>query len=133
MLTSSVSLRFINASSSALFMLAHTTNVVHGKHLGLFRKNMLQALFDKFDSNRDGRFGKGEFAKMSYSMGHYLSDYELEVAFALIDSNGSGYIERNEFERFWRTDARFDKVRLDDAQLVKMQQSMLNLIHTYNS
>jgi Ca2+-binding EF-hand superfamily protein len=59
------------------------------------------SIFAKYDENLDGKFSKEEFGKICYSMGHYFSASELDAAFVLVDVDGSGYVEREEFIKFW--------------------------------
>lgn len=79
-------------------------------------------IFQKYDSNGDGKINKTEFGKICYELGHYFSDDELEIAFGLVDSDGSGVIDKSEFLNFWRSDKRFDGLRLDDKQTLQMAQ-----------
>lgn len=75
---------------------------------------VVNALLEKYDGNRDGKLSMQEFGRVCYALGHYLEqDTELVVAFGLIDVDGSGEIDYDEFAKFWRTDERFAKVRLE--------------------
>lgn len=75
---------------------------------------VVNALLEKYDGNRDGKLSMQEFGRVCYALGHYLEpDTELVVAFGLIDVDGSGEIDYEEFAKFWRTDERFAKVRLE--------------------
>lgn len=50
-------------------------------------------------------------------MGHNLSDVELELAMKVLDRNGGGRIEYDEFLKWWRTENKFGKLQLNDEQL----------------
>ena len=80
-----------------------------------------ESIFAKFDENKDGKFSKDEFGKICYALGHFLSPAELDAAFLLIDADGSGFIEKDEFIRFWRSDDRFKRLRLNPDQMAKLQ------------
>ena len=79
-------------------------------------------IFEKHDVNHDGKINKAEFRNICYDLGHYFSDDELEIAFALLDSDGSGELEKEEFLTFWRSDDRFERLRLTDAQHTTLSQ-----------
>ena len=49
-----------------------------------------------------------------------MTDTECQLAFKLLDSDGSGFVEKEEFLTFWRSDDRFNRLRLDESQQVKL-------------
>ena len=49
---------------------------------------VFNTIFRKYDSNGDGKITKEEFQKICYALGHFLETDELEIAFALVDSDG---------------------------------------------
>ena len=93
-----------------------------------------ESIFKKYDSDGNGKFDKTEFGHICYSLGcvpprytataasrshrQFFTPAELDAAFTLIDADGSGFIERDEFMHFWRTDNRFAKVRCVAPQAV---------------
>jgi Ca2+-binding EF-hand superfamily protein len=83
---------------------------------------VFERIYKKYDANNDGKINRQEFQKICYELGHFLSEDELTIAFALVDSDGSGQIEKSEFKTFWQTDDRFKRLRLDDAQATKLAQ-----------
>jgi hypothetical protein len=86
-------------------------------------------IFKKYDVDGDGKINKMEFGKICYELGHYFSPDELEIAFGLVDSDGSGVIEKEEFLNFWRSDDRFDRLRLDEKQAGQMAQRMCDDVY----
>ena len=47
---------------------------------------------------------------MCYDLGHYFTDDEFDVAWTLLDADGSGFVEKQEFLNFWRNDDRYGPV-----------------------
>ncbi len=47
---------------------------------------------------------------------------ELGVAVATLDVDGTGEITYDEFSKFWRSDARFEKLQLDEGKQAIIQQ-----------
>lgn len=82
----------------------------------------MRAVFNKYDRSGQGKLDKQAFADMTHELGYYFSPEQLEVAWALLDSDHSGSIEFPEWQRFWREDERFARLQLDDAQLAKVRQ-----------
>lgn len=83
--------------------------------------SVVEAILKKHDPQGKG-LTKKKFQDIAYDLGHYLDDAEVDQAFFLLDASGDGLIDASEFRNFWRNDDRFDKLRLDDAQLSKLQQ-----------
>ena len=61
----------------------------------------LRAKFAQFDTDRDGRLSSAELATLCADLGSMLSHAELEGAIKLLDTNGDGHIERDEFVAWW--------------------------------
>jgi Ca2+-binding EF-hand superfamily protein len=74
------------------------------------------------DTDGDGKFSKDEFRDMCWDLGHFFDGKELDVAFNLVDADGSGFAERAEMLNFWRTEDRFDHLKLGEAQMAKLQE-----------
>jgi hypothetical protein len=87
-------------------------------------------IWAKYDVNKDNKISREEFRRICYELGHYLDDKELTVAFTLIDGDGSGEIDRDEFLTFWRNDDRFEKLRLTDEQTAKLEQRQFLSVDT---
>ena len=47
---------------------------------------------------------------------------EIDAAFAAIDTDGTGEITYDEFQAFWRTDRRFESLRLDEGRQTIVRQ-----------
>jgi Ca2+-binding EF-hand superfamily protein len=84
--------------------------------------SLFDRIFAKHDVRKDGQIDKQEFQKICYELGHYLSDDELDLAFTLLDSDGSGKIDRAELLNFWRSDDRFDRLQLSETQHTRLAQ-----------
>ncbi|XP_010922191.1 probable calcium-binding protein CML10 [Elaeis guineensis] len=57
----------------------------------------LERVFNKFDSNGDGRISSSELAAIFRCLGHPPTDEELEIMMGEADFNGDGYISLEEF------------------------------------
>eukprot|EP01087_Luapelamoeba_hula_P009542 TRINITY_DN2469_c0_g1_i1.p1 TRINITY_DN2469_c0_g1~~TRINITY_DN2469_c0_g1_i1.p1 ORF type:complete len:209 (+),score=43.80 TRINITY_DN2469_c0_g1_i1:44-670(+) len=84
--------------------------------------SLARRVFDKYDADGSGAIDKKEFVDMCYDLGYYLSRTELEIAIKLVDRDGSGTIDFDEFYKWWTTDERFTKFQLDDKMVDRMQQ-----------
>ena len=51
-------------------------------------------------------FFTGEFRSLVYGSGYYLNDDELAAAVRIVDKDGNGTIEYNEFKAWWSQDDR---------------------------
>jgi len=84
--------------------------------------DVVASTFKKYDTNGDGKLSKDEFGQLVYDLGYHFKPEELKIAFDLLDANGSGSIDLPEFLNFWKEDNRFERLRLDDQQLQKLQK-----------
>lgn len=80
-----------------------------------------QAMFNKY--KKDGRMGEPEFKNLAYDLGNHLSDGEVTMALKMIDKDGDGTVDYEEFVQWWRQEDRWGKLQLDEAQLQKLQNA----------
>jgi len=57
----------------------------------------LQAVFQKFDANGDGKISRSELGMLMKSLGCPASDEELRLMVSVADSDGDGFIDFSEF------------------------------------
>ena len=50
-------------------------------------------------------------------MGHFLNEEEIKIGLASMDVDGDGSLSYDEFQRWWSTSDRFEKLRLSEEQL----------------
>ena len=67
-----------------------------------FQRGEVREEFDHFDKDNNGLIDKQEFMALMETMGACLTQEELEVGFAAIDTNGNGKIEFEEFAAWWQ-------------------------------
>jgi len=58
-------------------------------------------VFRHFDRSCCGSLSWYEWKEAMHSLGHYMSQYEAETLFRLVDKDGSGRIDEREFCEFW--------------------------------
>jgi Ca2+-binding EF-hand superfamily protein len=81
-------------------------------------------IFNKFDPNGTGSIGVAQFQKMVSNYGVWLTSDALALAIRLIDTDGSGTIEYNEFLTWYRQSS-FASLSLDDAALQRRHEAAL--------
>ncbi|ELR21094.1 EF hand domain containing protein [Acanthamoeba castellanii str. Neff] len=78
--------------------------------------------FNKHDKDKSGCISRSEFHDLCYSMGHYLTPAEAEHAAKMIDKDGSGSITYDEFQKWWRTDNRFQNLQLSEDEMARSRR-----------
>ncbi|CAK9315808.1 unnamed protein product [Citrullus colocynthis] len=63
----------------------------------------IKQIFNKFDTNRDGRISKHEYRGILKALGRGNSMEEVQKIFKAVDSDGDGYINLNEFMEVHRS------------------------------
>jgi Ca2+-binding EF-hand superfamily protein len=81
-------------------------------------------IFNKFDPNGTGSIGVKQFQSMTSNFGVWLAGEELSLAIQMIDTDGSGTIEYNEFLR-WYQQSSFATLSLDDKALQRRHDASL--------
>ena len=64
--------------------------------------NEIREIFDYFDRDKSGAIDSDEFRSLLQAMDAYESDDELQIGLSIIDTNGNGQIEYDEFARYWK-------------------------------
>ncbi|KAJ3029031.1 Calcium-dependent protein kinase 13 [Rhizophlyctis rosea] len=82
-----------------------------------------RVLFSAHDVDDSGGISLHEFRGLVYSMGYYLSDQELQVAVATLDTDGNGEISYQEFLNWYTHDNRFASLQLSPAQASAVQSA----------
>lgn len=61
----------------------------------------LRETFDHFDDDHNGSIDREEFAYLLDALGAGMSPEEVLIGFDIIDANGNGVIEYDEFLAWW--------------------------------
>lgn len=61
----------------------------------------LQAVFDRFDRDRNGHIDQDEFTSLIASLGTKMNEDDLRTAFLALDVNQNGLIDFSEFCAWW--------------------------------
>eukprot|EP01010_Urceolus_cornutus_P000732 NODE_1244_length_1012_cov_242.978193_g956_i0.p1 GENE.NODE_1244_length_1012_cov_242.978193_g956_i0~~NODE_1244_length_1012_cov_242.978193_g956_i0.p1 ORF type:complete len:294 (+),score=82.88 NODE_1244_length_1012_cov_242.978193_g956_i0:59-883(+) len=86
-----------------------------------------EVIFGQFDANGDGALNQKEFASLCYAKGYALSEEELSNAMRELDTNGDGTVSLQEFQQWWKTDERFQKLSLPPES----QEQLRRTIHYF--
>lgn len=62
----------------------------------------LRAKFSHYDTDRDSKLSSAELANLCSELGSMLTHHELEGALQLLDTNGDGLIDYDEFAAWWQ-------------------------------
>lgn len=92
-----------SAASSKLNALHRAVTAAHGTKV-----EHIHAAFQEADSNRDGTLDSSEFALVAKRLGTELSPDELRAIFELLDQDGSGKVDLQEFTSWWTGDKSVD-------------------------
>jgi len=80
-----------------------------------------QRIFVKYDTDQDGSIGVNELHALCMEMGVDMSPEQLEVAVKVMDSDGNGTIEFDEFEKWWNSEDRFGKMQRTPEEIEYLQ------------
>ena len=84
---------------------------------GKLHADACEKVFLRYDRDRDGAVDVGELRAMCMEMGVLLSEAELRAAVHVLDADGDGKIGYDEFQRWWATTDRFERLRRNEAEL----------------
>jgi len=65
----------------------------------------LSRLFDAYDVDGSGRISEVELKQVSAGLGHVLSDEQVKDCLATCDTDGDGYVSKEEFIDWWNSDS----------------------------
>ena len=93
--------------SLAVYLTLQKARELHGfnqEEFGLTddEANDIARVFSLYDSNDDYRLDLAEFETLCRDAGRSLTRPEAQAALNTIDVNGNGFIEFNEFVKFWK-------------------------------
>ena len=81
---------------------SHTHTHTHTHTQDLAAEDDVRKTFYQFDEDQDGRLSTSELARLCHSLGSKLTHNELQAAITSLDANRDGYIQEEEFLRWWR-------------------------------
>jgi len=87
-----------------------------------------QRIFNKYDTDQDGSIGTNELRALCMEMGVQLSAEQLEVALKVMDSDGNGTIELDEFEKWWNSEDRFGKMQRTPEEVEYLQGAFAKFV-----
>jgi len=82
-----------------------------------------QRIFNKYDKDEDGSIGTSELHNLCLEMGVELSPEQLEVALKVMDTDGNGTIELDEFEKWWNSEDRFGQMQRTPEEIEYLQSA----------
>ncbi len=85
-------------------------------------KNLVDLVFDKYDSDKSGTINRAEFRFMCNDLGYTLNDRQIDAAWGIVDrvssshslkknlnkrvQDGAGNLSRDEFKKWWKSQDR---------------------------
>ena len=93
--------------------------------------SVAELMFEKFDRDRSGSIDAKEFQALCYNLGYMLTDAEIKFALLSLDANGSGKIERGEFQKWWGGADRWTRLFLDETAL-RQRQAAANVFRRFD-
>jgi len=88
-----------------------------GLKMGEARVPLSKIVFDKYDKDKTGSISVKEFGHMCMELGTELSPEQLETAVRVMDKDGNGTIEYNEFAPWWQKEERMREVKRTEEEL----------------
>ncbi|CAF1218700.1 unnamed protein product [Rotaria sp. Silwood1] len=95
-------------------------------------KPLSELVFKKYDLDNNGWLSRNELRSMCYDMGYYLSDDEIAWAWTVLDKNGSGTIDYNEFAEWWKKSSRFDHLKMPNEQQAHLLCRVVEIFRSYD-
>jgi len=89
-----------------------------GLKLGEAKVPLSKIVFDKYDANKTGSISVSEFGHMCMELGTELTPEQLETAVRVMDKDGNGTIEYDEFLPWWQKEERMREVKRTEEELV---------------
>ena len=87
-----------------------------------------ERVFAKYDTDGDGSISSKELHALCMEMGTLLSAEQLEMALKVMDTDGNGTIEYNEFEKWWNTEDRFAQMKRTPEELEYLQSALAKFV-----
>jgi len=87
-----------------------------------------QRIFNKYDTDQDGSIGTSELHALCLEMGVELNKEQLEVAVKVMDTDGNGTIEFDEFEKWWNSEDRFGKMQRTPEEIEYLQGAFAKFV-----
>lgn len=73
-------------------------------------KPISRILFDKYDKDNSGSINVKELGSLCYDKGYFLNDAELAQAMKVVDTDKSGSVTYDEFQKWWKNEDRFKRL-----------------------
>jgi len=89
-----------------------------GINMGSAKVPLSKIVFDKYDTDKCGSISVSEFGHMCMELGTALSPEQLDAAVKVLDKDGNGTIEYEEFLPWWTKEERMREVQRTEEQLV---------------
>ncbi|CAF2503605.1 unnamed protein product [Rotaria sp. Silwood2] len=79
-----------------------------------------------------GSISRDELRFLCYDLGYYLSDNEIAWALTIIDKDGSGKIDYNEFTKWWKTSSRFEYLKMPNEQQERLLGRVVEIFRSHD-
>ena len=91
--------------------------------LGTKPKPISEIMFAKFDKDHSGNIDTSEFKNLCFELDYVLTDLEVSLALKVLDADGNGKIELEEFKKWWAKSNRWEDVKLDEEGWEKRKKA----------
>jgi len=76
-----------------------------------------QVIFEKFDKDKSGFIDNSEFQQCAFILGYALTDLDIQSLLKVLDADGNGKVDLNEFGKWWAISDRWSQLKLTDDDL----------------
>jgi len=93
---------------------------------------MAEIMFNKIDADHSGSIDFNKFQLLCGNLGFTMTNVELQFAMKIIDKQGTGRVELEEFKVWWNKSERWTDMKLDEKD-IEVRKSASQAFQTWDA